>query len=69
MGYTVSKRWVRKVWCDFFGWLAGFLLSEMDFTGLETWIKKHVFISSRQRCVLESWKLFHCCLWEEILAF
>lgn len=64
----VSKRWVRESMLWFFQ-LAGFLFSEMDFTGLETWIKKRVFISSRQRCVLESWKLFHCCLWEEILAF
>lgn len=24
MGYSVSKRWVRKVWCDFFGWLGSY---------------------------------------------
>lgn len=66
----VGKRWVERARCDFFGWLARRgSYCQVDFTGLETWDLKNVYISSRQRCTLESWKLFHCWLWEEILAF
>lgn len=56
MGYSVSKRWVRKVWCDFFGWLGSYC-QKWILLGLKLGLKNMSLLAPDRDA---SWNLGNC---------
>lgn len=56
--YLWGKRWVGRARCDFFGWLdRRGSYCQVDFTGLETWIKKMSILAPDRDA---PWNLGNC---------